>query len=351
MQARQAAASGNIEQAISVLDGASRQGGRTSLVAEARRELEQKKFDGRVTDYLRRASDRMRKGDLLEPPQDNARFFIESARAIAPADPEVRQAQRSLSDRLVAEARKSLNAGSADQADKWIQAAADAGLGRDEINSMTREEQRVRTTAKADSMAHTALLFSQRMTQGRLVEPAADSAKFYLTQLMQSDATHPSTVMAKQTFASRSLEEARAAVRRQDYTTARRWLFEAHDAGADEASVSTVDRDMVAAQTGTNRQPASDAVPAGTLQLVHYVPPVFPAAATDKGLTGWVDVQFMIRNDGTTSDITIVGAEPVGVFEQSAMESVRKWRYKPVIRNGKAVDQAARLRLRFNLEK
>lgn len=33
------------------------------------------------------------------------------------------------------------------------------------------------------------------------------------------------------------------------------------------------------------------------------------------------------------------------------MESVRKWRYKPVIRNGKAVDQAARLRLRFNLEK
>jgi TonB family protein len=351
MEARQAAASGNIEQAISVLDGASRQGGRTSLVAEARRELEQKKFDGRVTDYLRKASDRMKKGDLLEPPQDNARFFVESARAIAPNDAEVRQAQRQLRDRLVSEARKALNAGSAEQADKWIQAAADAGLGRDEINSMTREQQRVRTAAKADSMAHTALLFTQRLTQGRLVDPVSDSAKFYLAQLVQSDATHPSTTMAKQAFASRSLEEARGAVRRQDYAAARRWLFEAHDAGADDASVSAVDRDMVTAQTGATRQPTSDAVPASTLQLVHYVPPVFPTSATDRGLAGWVDVQFTIRSDGTTSDITIVGAEPVGVFEQSALESVRKWRYKPVTRNGKAVDQAARLRLRFNLEK
>src|SRR6185312_3136876 len=99
MQARQAAASGHIEQAIAVLDGS--KAGRSTLVAEARRELEQKKFDDRVSEYLRKSAERMRRGQLIEPPQDNARFYIESARAIAPSDNEVKQAERQLSERLV----------------------------------------------------------------------------------------------------------------------------------------------------------------------------------------------------------------------------------------------------------
>src|SRR5262249_42662212 len=47
MQARQAAASGNTEQAIAILDGASSRQ-KSTLVAEAKRELEQKRFDQRV---------------------------------------------------------------------------------------------------------------------------------------------------------------------------------------------------------------------------------------------------------------------------------------------------------------
>ena len=350
MQARQAAASGNIEQAIAVLDGASRQGGnRSGLVAEAKRELEQKKFDERVGDYLRKAADRMKKGDLVEPVQDNARFYVESARAIAPNDPEVRQAQRQLSDRLVTEARKALTAGNADQADRWIQAAADAGVSKDDITSMTREEQRVRMAAKADSMARMALLFNQRMSQSRLVDPAADSAKFYLAQLVQAEAAHPSTQLAKQAFASRMLDEARGATRRQDYTGARRWLGEARDAGADDASLGAIDRDIVSAQSAAKQ--TADFVSANSLQLVRYIKPAFPQAASVRGLTGWVDVQFTVKSDGTTGDVTIIGAEPVGIFEQSAMEAVRKWRYRPMTRNGQAVDQRARLRVRFALEK
>jgi len=345
----QAAGSGKIELSIAVLYGAARQRGRSTLVAEARRELEQKKFDERVTDYLRKSTDRMRRGELIEPAQDNARFYIESARAIAPNDSDVRQAERQLADRLVAEARKALTAGNADQADRWIQAAADTGIGRDDISSMTREEQRVRTAAKADAMARLALLFNQRLTQGRVVDPAGDSAKFYLTQLVQSDAAHPSTVLARQTFASHSLDEARTAARRQDYAAARRWLSEAHDAGADDASIGSVDHDIASAQETAKHD--SDFVTATRSQLTRYVDPVFPTSARIRGLSGWVDVQFMVKSDGSTGDIGIVGAQPVGVFETSAMEAVRKWHYRPFERNGQAVDQRARVRVRFDLTK
>jgi TonB family protein len=348
-EARQAASSGNIEGAIAVLDGAAREGKHSTLVAEARQELEQKKLDDRVSDYLAQAADRMRRGQLVEPAQDNARFFIESARAVAPNEAEVRLAARQLDDKLVAEVRKALAAGNAETAQHWIDVAADSGVGRDEITELTREAQRVQTSAKADAMARLALLFNQRLTQGRVLDPPTDSAKFYLTQLVQSDATHPSTVLARQALANRTLDEAKAAVRRQDFMGARRWLAEAHDAGSDEGSISAVEHDMTAAVDTTKR--AAEVVNAGSLVLAHYAPPTFPAGALERRLSGWVDLQFVVRSDGLVSDVIITGAEPVGVFEQAAVDAVKKWRYKPAQRDGHAVDQRARLRMKFALDK
>ena len=249
--------------------------------------------------------------------------------------------------RVVLRGLDELAAGNADQADRWIQAAADTGVSRDDVNSMTREEQRVRTAAKADAMARLALLFNQRLTQGRVADPAGDSAKFYLAQLVQSDAAHPSALLARQTYAGRTLDEAKGAVRRQDYAGARRWLTEAHDAGADDVSIGGVDRDIASAQEAAKH--ANDFVGASAVQQTRNVPPEFPTAARTRGLSGWVDVQFTVKSDGTTGDVAIVGAEPVGIFEQSATDAVRKWRYRPVMRDGKAVDQRVRLRVRFAL--
>ena len=81
------------------------------------------------------------------------------------------------------------------------------------------------------------------------------------------------------------------------------------------------------------------------------MPPTFPVSARQRGLSGWVDVQFVVQRDGLVSDVIIIGAEPVGLFEQAAVEAVRKWRYKPVERDGHAVDQRARLRMKFALDK
>jgi TonB family protein len=302
-----------------------------------------------VSDYLAKAADRLRRGQLVEPAQDNARFFIESARAVAPNEAQVRQAEQQLDERLVAEVRKALAAGNAETAQHWIDVAADSGVSRDDITGLTREAQRVQTNAKADAMARLTLLFNQRLTQGRVLDPPTDCAKFYLNQLVQSDATHPSTVLARQALANRTLEEARAAVRRQDFTGARRWLTEAHAAGSDEAGISAVEHDMTAALDNTKRE--AEVVNAGSLVLAHYAPPTFPAGALQRRLSGWVDVQFVVKSDGLVSDVIIMGAEPVGIFEQAAVDAVKKWRYKPAQRDGHAVDQRARLRMKFALDK
>ena len=351
-QARQAAARGNVEQAIAVLDRASLAGTSANVVAEARNDIEHRSIDNRVNDFLRRANDRLRAGALVEPAQNNARFFIESARAIAPNQSDVRQAQKQLTDRIVSQARGAISAGNADEADKWISAAGESGVSQSDVTSLTRDVQRVRIAARADSMAKLSQSFNQRLAQGRLVEPANDSAKFYLTELAQAEANHPSTQIARQALGSRMLEEARGAISKQDYAAARRWMSEARGVGMDEAGTAALERDIVAAQNGGARRPQDDIVNASTALLLRSsVKPNYPEAALERGTEGWVDLVFTVRADGRIADVSVSAAEPAGIFEQSAMAAVRRWRYEPVKREGRAVEQRARLRLRFTIEK
>src|SRR6185312_5677316 len=168
-EARTAAASGNFEQALSALDGA---GPRSTLITEARQELEQKKLDERVHDYVKLANESMRGGQLLQPTQDNAGYYIESARALAPNDAEVKQTQRQFLDRLVSEAHKSMAAGNADQGEQWIQAAADAGVGSNDIAALKQEAVHVRSAAHTDALARLALLVNERLSQGKVLDPS-----------------------------------------------------------------------------------------------------------------------------------------------------------------------------------
>jgi TonB family protein len=346
-QARRAASSGNVERAIAVLDDAAKGGQRSTLVAEARNEFEQQKVDDRVREFLRRAANRIRSGALVEPAQDNARFFVESARAIAPNDPGVRRTQQQLQDRVLALTRAAISAGNPDDADKWILAAGETGISRDEIASLTRETQRLRIASRADSMARLSQSFNQRLTQGRLVE-TTDSAKFFLAQLIQAEANHPSTQLARNALNARLLEEARGSLAKQDLPAARRWITEAKESGADASGTAALERDIQTAETSQKR--VNEVVSALSLKQTRNVSPEYPTLARERGTSGWVDVEFTVRSDGTVSDITVAGAEPAGVFEQAALSALRKWRYQPMQRNGQAVDQRAKLRIRFAID-
>ena len=70
-----------------------------------------------------------------------------------------------------------------------------------------------------------------------------------------------------------------------------------------------------------------------------------------RGIDGWVDVQFTVQTDGSLGDVSIVGAQPVGIFELPALDAVRHWRYTPVLRDGQPATQRARVRVRFAVQK
>ena len=117
-------------------------------------------------------------------------------------------------------------------------------------------------------------------------------------------------------------------------------------------SINAVNNDIKSAQdAAAAASKANEAVSASSLEITHYVPPEFPLAARERAKSGWVDLQFMVMMDGSVGDIAVVGADPAGVFETTATDAVRKWKYQPILRDGKPINQRARVRVRFALQK
>ena len=346
--AQRAAAGGDVAGALATLEDAARSEHRSSLVEEARQQLAQKQLDARIAGYLSRGRDALARGALIAPVEDNARFYIESARALAPNDPAVQQATQELIDRLQSEAQQALKTKNAEQADIWIAAAADAGADGAQLNALRAESQQLRSSIHGEELAQVAALFNARLEHGALLEPATDSAHFYLAQLTQQGPDDPLTQRARSAYGARLLDEARAALRAQDFAATQRWLTEAHAASADASALAGVEAALSAAQKDAQ---AESYVNAAALTRTHYLAPQFPDLARTRGIDGWVDLQFAIGTDGAVSDVAVVGAQPAGIFEQAALDAVRHWRYQPVTQDGHPVRQHARVRLRFAVQR
>jgi TonB family protein len=346
-RASRAAAAGNVAGALAVLDDAARAGHPSTLVSEARQQLAHKQVNERITEFLTSAHEALERGQLIEPVEQNARFFVASAQALAPTDAQVQQAAQELITRLKAEAGKALAAGNLEQAEVWTAAASDLGAPPAEVAALRGDAQRARGAAKSASLAQLTLAFNERLANGRILEPPADSARSYLAQLEQADADDPATQQARSAYRARLLEEARGALHAQDYAAAGRWLAEARSAAADPPAIAAIEQSLGTAQQEAQ---ASAFVSASSLTRTHYVPPEFPVDARQRGIGGWVDLQFQVNTDGSVGEAIIVGAQPVGVFEQAALDAVRHWTFQPVVRAGQPVSQRARVRVRFALQ-
>jgi len=66
--------------------------------------------------------------------------------------------------------------------------------------------------------------------------------------------------------------------------------------------------------------------------------PSYPASVAD--IEGSVTVRFKIDGDGHVRDAAIVDSNPKAVFDQTALDAVSRWLYKPRMENGRPTEQA-----------
>ena len=83
---------------------------------------------------------------------------------------------------------------------------------------------------------------------------------------------------------------------------------------------------------------------------VHRVAPKYPEKARKKGITGNVTISLLVSNTGAVKDTRIVNSQPAGVFEESAINAVRQWRFQPAIYKGAPVAIRVTLPMSFGFE-
>ena len=82
------------------------------------------------------------------------------------------------------------------------------------------------------------------------------------------------------------------------------------------------------------------------------IEPDYPNRALNRGVEGWVLVQFTITPAGTVKDATVIEAEPKGYFEEAALKAIARWRYNPKVEGGVAVERRGiQVVLAFQLER
>jgi protein TonB len=80
--------------------------------------------------------------------------------------------------------------------------------------------------------------------------------------------------------------------------------------------------------------------------------PIYPLRALERGVEGWVLLEFTISAIGTVKDARVIDNHPSSIFNRAALKAVGKWKYNPKVEDGVAVERpGVRKKLTFKVEK
>ena len=341
-----ALADGNPERAAALVRQAQAAGAASpEQLARWRADIGRRVEDAKVARLAGLVEDRIHDGKLTDP-DDSAKSYLQQLLATAPANPATPRVQHELGTAYLRKAREAALAKNSAEQDRWLNEARGAGMKPADILAFQRDLTNARQKAAQAESERTVQLARERIRDGRLTDPAQDSAAFYLTQLQTSDPASASLAEAGRELAGKLLERARTAIAAgksadADIAQAKRW-------GADPKDLAAVQQ----AQSAPKGAAALDAATlAAGLKRLRAPPPEYPQSALAQKVSGSVTVQFTVDVKGEPRDVHVIEATPPGVFDRAALDAIKRWRYAPVVVNGTAVEVPVKALVRFELPK
>jgi protein TonB len=88
----------------------------------------------------------------------------------------------------------------------------------------------------------------------------------------------------------------------------------------------------------------------GDVLPIVRIDPQWPREALIEGIEGYVVVEVTIGADGSVKDVHVLQSKPKRMFDRNVIRAVLKWKFKPRIINGVAVERKAIQMLEFTLD-
>lgn len=198
----------------------------------------------------------------------------------------------------------------------------------------------------ADALEQLALAIRLR-ERDMLIEPAGNNAFEYMQSLIAQYPELEGVRAEQQRLAFRFLEHARTSLMAGELEQSATYLDHADQLVPGMSTTRGLRVQLDAARK--EREVAESIVQAGSLKRTREVSAQYPRDAQLRGIEGWVDIEFTIAADGTPQDLVVRDAQPANVFERSALDALRRWRFEPIVRDGAPVSQRAILRMKYEL--
>jgi TonB family protein len=333
--------------------------------------------DRTIEESLRLAGLAQSAGMLIEPPRYSAWALYMEVLESDPANAAARDGVRRVADALVARAATALEQGRAEAAKVSIDAVLarlpehaaaqdlatqiEAGAVRRSAESdwqpavaaSAEPVQANRQSAIAAAAPEVSPLhelhrsFDAALSAGQLLLPDGESAKHFLNLLLALDSNDPTVTEARGRMLAALLERADEATQAVDAAAAETWIDEAAELGLDGGRVAQARAALTERLIDVESETP---VPAATLVRTAYTPPRYPSAAENLEIEGWVDLEFVVAVDGSTTDVRAVAGSHDELFRAEAIAAAENWRFEPRIFHDRPIPQRSYTRVRFVLE-
>jgi periplasmic protein TonB len=104
----------------------------------------------------------------------------------------------------------------------------------------------------------------------------------------------------------------------------------------DTEVVNTAPAQEVAIEISSSGMAATD----GEYLPIVKVAPIYPRRAQTRGITGYCIVEYTVTKSGSIRDPRPVDCQPSGVFETASVKAAEKFKYKPRVVDGEAIEVA-----------
>jgi TonB family protein len=318
-------------------------------LAQLRDELRRRRDDAEPNRFLKLALVRMQQGKLADGSEDSARAYLEAAKLAGASAAAFEEALQEFTRRVLTAGRLAIDQKNFNDADRLIAEARAVGVSAATLVPLQRDLSAARGQAGHEHTEQQKLvdLLQQRLSQGSVVEPQGDNALYYLSALRNADPKNAAIPPLSRLVQEQIIARARAALDRQRPKDAEPLLKLAADLGP------SPDVTLLTAKLATARQAdagAAELVAPGSLKIKRAMQLEYPAAAVAKGVEGWVDLEFLVTAEGRVGTVEVLDSSPPGVFDSAAIAALKRARYEPPRRDGRAVAQRSRVRLSFRLK-
>jgi len=269
------------------------------------------------------ANQRMDQGQLIEPAEDSAREIVASLEAIDTESDELVQTRNRLASLMLLEAMVAIADEKFTVAEQWI--ADTRALGGpttiiDRYEDELAKARQAKSTRDSESLGAifasatpAAIIADSDINYGPITMTMPDPDG---TQGMVPSTTHSSTLTMV----------------------------------LPGGPLKPADRTAGGIAMVPQGPPAPTLTPLSQLTFRRYIEPKNPQRRATRDATGWVELRFVVDKSGYTKKVRVIAAEPTDLFDNAAMNAVRKWRFQPYIVDGEPTATESGVRLRFEPE-